>query len=136
MADEETVNPKKAKLNPNAVLKTLPKGFTGVHVPKNTRTLFMKADLSIITYTDAKKSAKSAAKTLGLSLVREKRDDESKNVQFCFEDIQFNKDMRASANAAWKAVKAFYDKYGDAYMYDDLAYEAVIKIIRKVDNDE
>lgn len=136
MADEETMKLKKAKLNPNEVLKTLPKGFTGVHVPMNTRTMFMKADLSIITYAEAKKSAKSAAKVLGLSLVNERRDDESKDVQFSFEDIQFNKDMRSSANAAWKAVKAFYDKYGDAYMYDDLAYETVSKIVRKVNNDE
>lgn len=136
MADEETVKQKKAKLNPNAVLKTLPKGFTGVYVPKNTRTVFMKADLSIITYAEAKKSAKSAAKAFGLALVREKHDDESKDVQFCFEDIQFNKDMRASANVAWKAVKEFYAKYGDAYRYDDLACEAVAKIMRKVNNDE
>ena len=122
------------KFDPEKILNSLPEGFTGVSTPKNTRTVFIGADSEKIKFEDAKKVVKKLAKELGLSTVSAKEYGSSS--EFCLEDKEFNKQMRAEAKAALKAVTNFYAKYGDAYRYDDETCESIAKIMRKVNNEE
>ena len=123
---------KTLKLDPETILKSLPKGFAGVSVPKGTHTVFVGADASDIKYEDAHKAVKKLAKELGLSVVSAK--NYTSSFDFCLEDKTFNKEMRAAAKACAKAVVDFYNKYGDAYRYDDETCEHVSKIANKVVN--
>lgn len=120
------------KLNPDEILKSLPKGFAGVSIPKGTKTVFIGADADEIKYSDAHKAVKKLAKEIGLSVVSAK--DFTATFEFCLEDKEFNKQMRAAAKACAKAVIDFYAKYGDAYRYDDETCEHVSKIANKVVN--
>lgn len=120
------------KLNPDEILKSLPKGFAGVSVPRGTRTVFVGADAADIKYEDAHKAVKKLAKELGLSIVSAK--NYTSSFDFCLEDKTFNKEMRAAAKACAKVVIDFYAKYGDAYRYDDETCEHVSKIANKVVN--
>lgn len=122
------------KFDPEKIIKSLPEGFTGVSVPKNTRTVFIGGDCFKIKFEDAKKAVRKLAKELGLSIVSAKEYDSI--FEFCLEDKEFNKQMRAEAKAALKAVTSFYAKYGDAYRYDDDTCESIAKITRKVNNEE
>jgi hypothetical protein len=122
------------KFDPEKIIKSLPEGFTGVSVPKGTRTVFIGAEGDKISFEDAKKATKKLAKELGLSIVSTK--EYGSAFEFCLEDKEFNKQMRAEARAALKAVTSFYSKYGDAYRYDDETCESVAKIMRKVNNEE
>lgn len=125
---------KSAKLDSEAILKSLPAGFTGVSIPENTRTVFVAADPTEIKYEDASKVVKKIAKDIGLSVVSSTKWESS--FEFCLKDKEFNKQMRADAKACFKMVKSFYDKYGTAYKYDDETCESIGKIIRKVNNEE
>lgn len=122
------------KFDPEKILKSLPEGFTGVSVPKNTRTVFIGAEGEKIKFEDAKKAVKKLSKEIELSIVSTK--DYGSSFEFCLEDKEFNKQMRAEAKAALKAVTSFYAKYGDAYRYDDETCESIAKIMRKVNNEE
>ena len=125
-------------LDPETILKSLPKGFTGVSIPKGTKTVFIGADGADISYEDAykavKKFAKDFAKDIEMSVVSAK--DHGSSFDFCIEDMTFNKEMRAAAKACAKVVVDFYTKYGDAYRYDDETCEHVAKIMQKVNNDD
>ena len=122
------------KLDPDSILKSLPKGFASVSIPKGTKTVFVGADASSIKYEDAHKAVKKLAKEIGLSVVSAK--DYGTSFDFCLEDKTFNKEMRAAAKACMKAVVDFYAKYGDAYRYDDETCESIGKIMRKLHNED
>ena len=122
------------KLNPNEILKSLPKGFAGVSVPKGTRTVFVAANAADIKYEDAHKAVKKLAKEISLSVVSAK--DYITTFEFCLEDKEFNKQMRNTAKECLKVVTNFYDKYGDAYRFDDETCEYVSKIIRKANRED
>lgn len=125
---------KPLKLDPDAILKYLPKGFAGVSIPKGTRTVYVGADASDIKYDAAHKAVKKLAKELGLAVVSAK--DYGTSFDFCLEDKEFNKQMRTEAKACMKAVVSFYEKYGEAYRYDDEACKYVGTIMRKVNNED
>ena len=125
---------KSADLNPDAILKSLPKGFSGVSVPRGTKTVFIEANPAGIKFEVAHKAVKKLAKDLGLSVMAAK--DYVSTFNFYLEDKEFNKQMRAEAKACLKAVTSFYSKFGDAYRYDDETCESVSKIIRKVNYEE
>ena len=121
-------------LDPETILKSLPKGFAGVSIPKGTKTVFIGADGADISYENAHKAVKKLAKDIGMSVVSAK--DHGSSFDFCIEDKTFNKEMRAAAKACAKVVVDFYTKYGDAYRYDDETCEHVAKIMQKVNNDD
>lgn len=125
---------KSADLNPDTILKSLPKGFSGVSVPRGTKTVFINSDPADIKFEAAHKAIKKLAKNIGLSVVSAKNYESVS--AFCLEDKEFNKQMRAEAKACLKAVTSFYSKFGDAYRYDDETCESVSKIIRKVNREE
>ena len=91
------------KLNPDEILKSLPKGFAGVSIPKGTKTVFIGADADEIKYSDAHKAVKKLAKEIGLSVVSAKNYESVS--AFCLEDKEFNKQMRAEAKACLKYIK-------------------------------
>lgn len=127
---------KEIKLNPDKILKSLPKGFVNVGIPNGTRTVDVFADLNSINANDAKKAVKSCAKSLNLVIIEEHNNEDTKEAFFRLEDPKFNKEMRAAAKEMLKAVNAFYSKYDPAYRYDDIACESVVKVMRKVTHDE
>ena len=122
------------KIDVNAILNELPKDVSRVACPEKTRTVYVDIDIASTDKASISKSVKKVARKHGLSIVQEISDDET--CRFVLEDLQFNKDMRKAAKECWKAVKAFYDKYGIAYRYDDDACETVRDIIKKVNNED
>lgn len=127
---------KEIKLDPDKILKSLPKGFVNVGIPNGTRTVDVFADLNDINAVDAKKAVKACAKSLKLTIIEERVNEDSKEAFFRLEDPKFNKAMRAAAKEMLKAVNAFYSKYDPAYRYDDIACDAVATVIRKATHDE
>lgn len=127
---------KEIKLDPDKILKSLPKGFVNVVIPKGTRTVDIFAELNDISLLEAKKAVKSCTKSLKLAIIEERVNEDTKRAFFRLEDPKFNKAMRSSAKEMLKAVKAFYSKYDPAYRYDDIACDAVAAVIRKVTHDE
>ena len=122
------------KIDVQAILGELPKDVSRVACPESTRTVYVDIDIANADKASISKSVKKVARKHGLSIVREISDDET--CRFVLEDLQFNKDMRKAAKECLKAVKAFYDKYGIAYRYDDDACETVRDIIKKVNNED
>lgn len=122
------------KIDVQAILDELPKDVSRVACPEKTRTVYVDVDATSIDKASISKSVKKIARKHGLSIVYEISDDET--CRFVLEDLQFNKDMRKAAKECLKAVKAFYDKYGIAYRYDDDACETVRDIIKKVNNED
>ena len=127
---------KEIKLDPDEILKSLPKGFVNVGIPNGTRTVDIFADLNDLSLVEAKKAVKSCAKSLKLTIIDERANEDSKEAFFRLEDPKFNKEMRAAAKEMLKAVNAFYSKYDPAYRYDDIACDAVAAVIRKANHDE
>ena len=127
---------KEIKLDPDEILKSLPKGFVNVGIPKGTRTVDIFTDLNDISLLEAKKAVKSCAKSFKLTIIEERANEDSKEAFFRLEDPKFNKEMRAAAKEMLKAVNAFYSKYDPAYRYDDIACDAVAAVIRKANHDE
>lgn len=127
---------KEIKLDPDKILKSLPKGFVNVGIPKGTRTVDIFADLNNIGMLEAKKAVKACAKSLKLVVIEDRINEDSKEAFFRLEDPKFNKEMRAAAKEMLKAVNAFYSKYDPAYRYDDIACDAVAAVIRKANHDE
>lgn len=123
------------KIDVQAILDELPKNVSRVACPEKTRTVYIDIDIvDASKKASISKSVKKVARKHGLSIVHEISDDET--CRFVLEDLQFNKDMRKAAKECLKAVKAFYDKYGVAYRYDDDACETVRDIIKKVNNED
>lgn len=127
---------KEIKLDPDKILKSLPKGFVNVGIPNGTRTVDIFANMSDITASEAEKAVKSCAKSLKLTVIDKRINEDFKEAFFRLEDPKFNKEMRAAAKEMLKAVNAFYSKYDPAYRYDDIACDAVAAVIRKATHDE
>ena len=125
---------KPVKLDPEKIMKSLPEAFTGVSIPKHTRTIYLRANVKDISAEEARKAVSKLCKDLKLKIMNFRSDDEE--ADFVLEDPAFTKQMVSEARACLKAVNSFYSKYDYAYRYNDDACEIVTQIIRKVNHDE
>ena len=125
-------NTKPTALNAKKIMKSLPKGFIGVSVPKKARIVYLQADATKIKKDKAKLAVSKLCEELGLKVNNFHVDEQSINWQL--NDPEFDRQMVASARAALKPLKDFYSKYGIAYRYNDNACEIVRKIICLIDD--
>ena len=124
----------KKTFTPNSILKSLPKGFNGVSIPKKTHDVWICADTTAISVDDASKAIKNLCKDLGVSIIETRTSDTA--VEWHLQDKAFNKQMVAEARECAKAMQSFFSKYGTAYRYCDAACEQVAKMMHCLHNEQ